>query len=279
MKYNSSHKATREDCGKVIKALVKILNQSGLSENVDFIAYGSYYHKWHDGLSDLDGMFYFSKLPLDLSLREKIRTFQKEIGFLYKEMPFLKPGQFLYDIFILDSFHGSDGRFMIFDEDWIKAFWKYTSWQLIHGNMFVDKLKPAAFRNQNEFELALGLHKLRNYWLFEIPRPPSEMSLEYAISILKFLKVLPRTTTIITGRPMAQNPRLLEKYFKEINFAPLIALWEKTSTCESQKTYLQEWHKPNNNNFIACLECFEATLAELVKNYPAKSKLKKEELK
>ena len=269
MKSGSLHNATREDCGKVIFDLVKILHRSNLIKDIDFIVYGSYFEKWQDGLSDLDGMFYFhSKLPLDL--REKIGIFQNEISILYKEMPFIKPGQFLYDIFILDPLHGKDGRFMVFDEDWIKTFWEHTAWELIKGEVFVENLNPVAFRNQNEFELALGLHKLRNYWLFEIPRGPAEMSVAYAAGVLKFFKVLPRTTTIITGRPMAQEPKPLEKYFKSINFEPLVKLFEETATYESQKIYLRKWHEPQNS-FIECLECFEATLIELVKNYPMRS--------
>lgn len=270
--YDSSHRATRNDCGKIILDLVKILYKSGLTGNVDFIAYGSYFEKWRNGLSDLDGMFYFSKLPLDPSLRKSIGLFQKEIAVLYQEMPFLKPGQFLYDIFILDPFHGHDGRFIVFDRDWIEVFWKYTKWKIIHGKIFVSELNPVAFRNQNEFELALGLHKLRNYWLFEIPRAPSEMSLIYAANIIKFFKVLPRTATIITGRPMAQEPQPLETYFPNINFEPLIKLFEETETCESQDAYLQKWHEPGNHSFIECLLCFEDTLIELVKNFPMKSK-------
>lgn len=266
------HKITREDCKFMIDFLARALRESGFGKVVDFIAYGSYYETWRDGLSDLDGIFYFSGFsPINQSLRPQIRAFQKQVALLYKKMPFLKPGSCLYDIFILDSWHSRDGRFIMFDKEWVDVFWKYTAWELIHGTMFMDGLNPVSLRNQNEFELALGLHLLRNYLFFEIPRPPQEMSLAYAKGILKSFRVLPRVATFITGKPMARSPYVLSRYFKEIDYSSFNILWSSTVDLESQEVYLKKWHEPGNDTFIECLECFELTLAELVKNYPMKS--------
>lgn len=271
-----NHKITCEDGGFIINRLVKILNKTGLGQEVDFAVYGSYFETWHDGLSDVDGIFYFTKRPpLHPDLEQKIKAFQAEIAILYKDLPFLKSNLYLYDIFILDPLNGRDGRFMMFDSDWMEAFWKYSSWQIAHGSdSFLRNLNPVSFRNQNEFELALGLHKLRNYLFFEIPRLPSEMLLPYAKSVLKFFKVLPRVTTLIAHRPMAKNLSALEQIFQDIDYGPLRKLWDKTSDYDLLDAYLREWHEPGNNSFIDCLKCFEATLTELVKNYPMRSSSK-----
>lgn len=267
------HKITREDGDFIINRLVKILNKTGLGQEVDFAAYGSYFENWRDGLSDIDGIFCFSKRPpLHSDLEQKIKAFQAEIAILYEDLPFLKLDIYLYDIFILDQFNGQDGRFMMFDADWMETFWKYSARQIVHGSYsFLRNLNPVSFRNQNEFELALGLHKLRNYLFFEIPRLPSEMLLPYAKSVLKFFKVLPRATTIITHMPMAKNLSALEQIFKNIDYSSLRKLWGKTSDYDMLDDYLREWHEPGNDSFIDCLKCFEATLEELVKNYPMRS--------
>lgn len=267
-----NHKITREDARFIIDYLIRALHEAELARDADFVVYGSYFEKWREGLSDVDGIFYFSDLPiLNPSLRPKIQAFQSKIALLYDQLPFLKQGHFLYDIFILDSFHGKDGRFMIFDKDWINAFWKDTAYEFMHGSRFINNLNPVLLRNQNEFELACGLHKLRNYLFFEIPRLPSEMSLFCTKDILKSLKVLPRVSTLIIGKPMAKNPQALTDYFKGIDFNPLFNLWEKTSNHESLECYLKEWHEPGSKTFIDCLECFELTLTELVKNFPMRS--------
>ena len=268
-----AHRITKKDCCFMIDFIIGALKKSGLANEVDFIVYGSYFEIWRDGLSDLDGIFYFSKhSPLHPDLRPKIKEFQSQITLLYKELPFLKAGQYLYDIFVFDSFHGNDGRFLMFDADWINAFWQRTSWRLVHGQMFMDKLKPVMWRNQNEFELALGLHKLRNYLLFEIPRSPSDMLMSYAISVSKFFKVLPRVATLITNKPMAKSLSELEQIFEDIDYSPFRELWEKTSNCDTQKTYFRRWHEPGDTTFIRCLECFEATLISLVLHYQRRSK-------
>ena len=260
-----AHRITKKDCSFMIDFIVSALKKSGLANEVDFIVYGSYFETWRNGLSDLDGIFYFSKrAPLDPDLRPKIKEFQGQITLLYEELPFLKAGQYLYDIFVFDSFHGSDGRFIMFDTDWINAFWQRASWRLVHGQMFMNKLKPVIWRNQNEFELALGLHKLRNYLLFEIPRSPVDILMPCAIDVSKFFKVLPRVATLITNKPMAKSLGELERIFKNIDYSPFRELWEKTSNCDSQEAYFRRWHEPGNTAFIRCLECFEATLNSLV---------------
>lgn len=268
----TAHKITKQDCRFMIDFIVNALKKSGLADEVDFIVYGSYFETWRDGLSDLDGIFYFSKrAPLHLDLRPKIETFQTQITLLYEELPFLKTSQYLYDIFVFDSLHGSDGRFIMFDTDWINAFWQRTSWRLVHGRMFMNKLKPVTWRNQNEFELALGLHKLRNYLLFEIPRSPSDMLMPCAKSVSHFFKILPRVTTLITNKPMAKSLLELERAFKNIDYGPFRELWKKTSNYDSQEVYFRHWHEPGDNTFIRCLECFEATLNSLMLHSQMKS--------
>ncbi len=269
----TAHKITKQDCRFMIDFLVSALKKSGLGDEVDFVAYGSYFETWREGLSDLDGIFYFSKQPpLHPHIRPNIEAFQAQIALLYEELPFLKASQHLYDIFVFDSFHGHDGRFIMFDKDWIEAFWRYSAWQLMHGRMFVNKLKPVNWRNQNEFELAFGLHKLRNYLLFEIPRSPSDMLMPCAKSVSHFFKVLPRVATLITNRPMAKSLSELEQVFEEIDYSPFHELWEKTSNYDSQEAYFKQWHEPGNTAFVRCLECFESTLTALVLHSQRRSK-------
>jgi len=267
------HKITRKDCCFMIDFIIDALKKSGLADEVDFIVYGSYFEKWRDGLSDLDGIFYFSKrAPLHPDLRPKIEIFQAQITLLYEKLPFLKASQYLYDIFVFDFFHGTDGRFLMFDADWINAFGQHTSWQLIHGQMFMNELRPVTWRNQNEFELALGLHKLRNYLLFEIPRLPADMLMPCAKSVSHFFKVLPRVATLIIDKPMAKSLEELEIIFEDIDYGAFREFWKETSDCDSQEAYFRRWHEPGNTSFIRCLECFEATLISLVSHYQRRSK-------
>lgn len=269
-----SHKITRQDCGLIIDRLISILNEVGLGQEqeVGFVVYGSYCEKWREGLSDLDGMLYFSGLPpLHLALRPKIKAFQAKIAGLYEEFPFLKSGHYLSDVFILDSLHASDGRFMIFDCDFMYEFWHYTSYQFFQDTKFVGSFNPVRLRNQHEFELATGLHKLRNYLFFEIPRLPQEMSLPYATEVLKSFRVLPRVATRLAGKHMAKSLADLEHCFEGINYLSLRDLWIEAANYDSQNRYLRAWHEPESTAFIDCLECFELTLAELIRNYPMKS--------
>jgi hypothetical protein len=224
-------------------------------------------------LSDLDAIMYFPmhESPLHPELTEPLKIFHSLMAVLYDQMPFLKPGD-LADVFIIDDFHGQDGRFMMFDRDWTDAFHNYSKWKPEIGSAeFMTRMSPVNLRNQNEFELALGLHLLRAYLFFEIPRGPDKMSIPYAKGIAKFFKVLPRTASIITHNPMVKSPQKLLPIFPQIDFSALNEFWVKMSDCDTEEAYLKSWHEPENPTFINCLECFEAVLADLVNNHPARS--------
>lgn len=269
----SAHKITRQDCREIVGYLAEALKKSGLGDEVDFIVYGSYLETWRDGVSDLDGIFYFrTRSPLHPSIRPHISTFQTLIALLYEQMPFLEPGKYIYDLFILDSFHGADGRFVIFDKEFIGNFRRWRPWELVHGSCFFDQLRPVSFRNQNEFELAVGLHKLRNYLLFEIPHSPSAMSPAYAKAVLHFLKVLPMDVAINANEPGTKDPSVLERMFAHIDYRPLQELRRCTADPDAQEACLKAWHEPGNTQFIDCVSCYELTLNELVSRFPMQSR-------
>lgn len=281
------YKVTRNDCSLVIEELIRIFKTAGLDSEVSLLVYGTYYTVWRDGMSDLDAMIYFSHPLLDLSLRSKIQTLQSEIGQLYKKFKFLKNSHFFTDVFILDSFHCSDGRFMIFDQGFIDRILigraqgikihteTQTKHSIVFGPDFVENLNPVSLRHQDEFEMAIGLWKLRNYLLFEIPKPQSHVDLSYAKDVMKFFKILPRNTAIIIGEPLArtmQELRTLRNYFDDVNFGPLIHLEQKTRNKKSQEKYILGWHRRGNSDFIECLKCYEGILEKLVKKEPMRSR-------
>lgn len=273
---HSVHRITKEDCQRVLNHLVKTLITTGLESEIDFLVYGSFYDVWRDGLSDLDGIFYFKQhSPADPVLHKHILFFQSEMHRLYKEMPFLETG-FLTDIFIIDFFHSSDGRFVFpLDKDWIEVFWKYTRFKFVHGSEFINSVTTVSLRNQNEMELAIGLSKLRNYLLFELPRSVETMSMAYAKEIIKFFKVLPRTTTIILDQPMLRQPDNLNStwaHFQHIDFEPLVKLCRLTATYDDTINYLQFWHTTEGRqHFLECLRCFEKVLEALVSHSSQRS--------
>jgi len=281
------YKITRKDCTLIIEELIKIFKKAGLDNEVSMLVYGTYYTVWRDGMSDFDAMIYFSRPLLDLSLRSKIQTLQSEISRLYKKFKFLKNGHFFADVFILDSFHGSDGRFMIFDQGFIDRILigrsqgikihteTQTKHSIVFGSDFTENLNPVYLRHQDEFELAIGLCKLRNYLLFEIPKPQSHADLVYAKDAMKFFKILPRNTAIIIGEPLSrtiQELRALRNYFDNVDFGPLMHLEQKTKDKKSQEKYILGWHRRGNSDFIECLECYESILEKLVKKEPMRSR-------
>lgn len=263
---------------RVLDYLIESLFKAGLDKEVDFLVYGSIYGDWRDGLSDLDGvMFFKNHSPTDAVLRESLNELQKRIKKLYTGFPNIKTG-FLTDIFVVDGFHSQDGRFVFpFDDDWVRVFWKDTLFKFIHGSRFVDSIKTVSLRNQNEFELAMGLSVLRNYLLFELPRTPETMSISYAKNILKFFKVLPRTSTIILGLPMSRQPNDLNNawgHFSQIDFSPLISMSQQTAEYSGTIQYLKLWHtNSGRKHFTECLYCFEQTLKALVHHAPMRSKV------
>lgn len=280
------YKVTRNDCSLVIEELIRIFKTAGLENEISLLVYGSYFEVWNNGMSDLDAMIYFSQIPLGPPMRSKIQTLQSEIGRLYKKFKFLKNGHFFADVFVLDSLHGSDGRFMIFDQGFIDRILigraqgikihteTQTKHSVLFGRDFVEDLNPVSLRHQDEFELAIGLCKLRNYLFFEIPR--QEVDLNYAKDIImKFFKILPRTVAIIIREPLINTPEVLKSlrdYFEDIDFAPLVNLWHKMKSRKLQEEYIRSWHKYGNSNFLKCLECYEKVLKKLVQHESMRSR-------
>lgn len=263
------HKTTRNDCEKVIERLLKIFSKSGLKNKISFFVYGSYFERWREGLSDLDAMIYFSfKDPLKCLSQANVSELQAAVRDIYKEFPFTKTGHFFADVFILDELHGTDGRFFIFDKEKIDGFKTQADAKLMLGQPFLNKLKPVSLRHEQEIELAHGLHNLRNYLFFEIPRGATPESLSKARGILKYFGILPRRVSIINGGPMIKTPDVFKKYdyLKRIDYAPFMDFWENTSNPNKLEIFIKKWHKPNSDVFRKCLECFEKTLIALVKN-------------
>lgn len=267
---------TKQVAERVLDFLLESLFKAKLDKEVDFLVYGSIYGNWHDDLSDLDGVMFFKNYsPIDPMLKEGLSYFQERIKKLYDNFPDIKTG-FLTDIFVVDGFHGQDGRFVFpFDNDWVRVFWKNTKYTFVHGARFISSVKTVFLRNQNEFELAVGLNALRNYLLFELPRTPETMSLFHAKSILKFLKVLPRTSTIILELPVSHQPSELNKvwkHFSQIDFSSLISMSHQTTEYFDTIRYLKSWHTDSGKkHFIDCLYCFEQTLKALVQHAPMRS--------
>ena len=256
-----------------------------MSDEVSFLVYGSYLGNWRVGLSDLDGIIYFRRrLPLDIAIRPNILAFQKEIRKLYQEIDFLKEGRFFADVFVLDYLHASDCRFVVFDEYFVPfnpkragGFGREVGYKMFLGPDFVDILRPhlVLLADSKELELAFGLQKLRNYLLFEIPRPALEVSPAYQKEVAKCLKILPRNVKFILDESTAVSPQNLNsvrKWLGDIDYAPLAGFVEACSSPEKLEEFLSGWHKSDDQTFIRNLECFEKTLERLVKNAPKKSR-------
>lgn len=269
------NKLTQKDCEVVVERLVTAIEQAGFGNEASFFIYGSYFNRWRDGLSDLDGIFYFSKKsPLDPSQFSKIEAFQSALRDIYKEFSFTRIGHFFADVFIQDKFHGSDGRFYIFDKEKTDGFKMEEDTGLIFGEPFLGDIKPVNLRHEQEIELAHGLHNLRNYLFFEIPRDVVPESLSKARSILKYFRILPRRVSIINGGPMKSTPDVLGEYdyLKHINYAPFMNLWKNTNEIDKLENFIKQWNESSNTIFRDCMECFEKTLVALVENAPMLSK-------
>ncbi len=270
---DKEHRITRNDCLMIIEKLISILRDAGLGDDFDFIAYGSYFSGWRDGLSDLDAILYFKNSSfVKLMSKDRIHKIQSGLTALYENIAFLKTSNFFADVFILDKFHGRDGRFIMFDLGFIERLKIINkNYTVVYGNNFLDKLKPVFLRHQDEFDLALGLHKIRNYLLFEIPRLISRPFPPSTKEALKFLKTLGRTANIVLNEPI--NPiregfDSLSRKFPHIDYAPMYDLCQKTLNSNALQEYLEDWH---NGSFVDCWFCWEQTLATMVKNFPARS--------
>lgn len=265
---------TQEDCRLLIDSLVKIFKKSGFDQEVDFLVYGSYFENWRDGLSDLDATLYFSQLPPTHPANlPKIKKFQGEMAKLFEELPYLKRGNYFADVFIFDCLHAADGRFVIHDRYFVKSLFADVPYKVMHGSLCMHNWNLISLRHQYELWLGFGLHRLRNYLLFEIPLSPDVMSITRAKEVLKFFRVLPRMVTLLLDRPMAKCLGDLTDIdlFNSVDFTPYVELWNKTLTRLTTDNYLHEWHEPNNDSFVKCWECYEKALMILVERVPMKS--------
>ncbi len=269
----SNYKLRKDDCRAVIEKLIEIFKETGLGDEVSFFVYGSYFDEWRDGLSDLDAILYFCHIPTEQFFRSKIEAFQSAMRSLYEELPFAKNEHFFADVFIQDAFHGSDGRFYIFDKEKTEGFKTQNDAKMVFGRPFLNEIRPVSLRHEQEIELAHGLHWLRNYLFFEMPKGETPESLSKARNLLKFFRILPRRVSIINDDVMTKTPDIFKKYdyLKHIDYSSLMVLWENTGDVDKLENFIKQWHEPGNTIFRDCWECFEKTLVALVKNTPMMS--------
>lgn len=272
---DSRYKITRRDCEMVLQGTVSILKKIFHADNFGMLAYGGYAGKWANGLSDLDAMLYFKHILLSSAIFvNRVQKFQLEMARLFEEINFLRTSNFFADVFIFDKMHGCDGRFLCLDKGFIERLLVINkNYEMIHGKFFLGDLDPVSLRQQEEFDLSVGLHKIRNYLFFEIPRLTNQQPVPQTKDVFKFLKVLPRSASIVLGKPI--NPikeglDFLSELFPIIDYAPLYQLYYASINCEALDAYLTSWHKPENRIFIDCWRCYETTLYMMLK-YPMKS--------
>lgn len=270
----NNYKIKKNDCRLAIKGLNEILKEIGLEKEASFFVYGSYFGKWRDGLSDLDAIIFFNQLPINLYLTGKVKSFQSAVKKLYEKLPFTKYESFFDHVFILDKFHATDGRFFIFDKEKIDSFRSKEKDGLVFGQPFLDKVRAVSLRHEQEMELAMGLHSLRNYLFFEIPKGGTFETLSKAKSILKYFRILPRRVSIINGGEMNSSPDVFKQYnyLNDIDYSPFLTLWENTNDFDKLEFFIKQWYIPGNTIFKDCLECFEKTLVKMVQNTPMLSR-------
>lgn len=279
----SEYQVTKADCALIINDLAGIFKKTGLENEISLMIYGSCLGRWKNGLSDLDALVYFERhLPVDFAIRTEILEAQKEIRKLYETYHFIKP-EFFADIFIVDLFHAEDGRFMVLDKNFLPfnpnqsfLFGDRINHKIIMGNNFVPSLEPRilSLRDSKEFELAMGLHKLRNYLFFSIPIRIDNVTIHEALNLIKPFKVLGPGIKMLLGEPLIETPYKLShlrEYFGNIDEQPISYLLKNASSPDSLKNIVLNWHQPGNTHFLECLECYEKILVQIVLNEPKKS--------
>ncbi len=267
---------SKTDCENVVKKLVAIL-EVFIPKKFDLIAYGSYAENWRDDFSDLDAILYFKNglLPEIVSTIQ-IHQIQRALARLYEEITFLKKSNFFADVFILDEFHGADGRFMIYDTGFIhRLLVTNKNYSIVWGNNFLKNLSPVSLRHQEEFQLSMYLQEIRNYLIFEIPRLAFNPHL-YSQKIYKYFATLPRFASIVLGSPINRIKDGLDFFarrFPYIDYKPLDELhfWESKGR-EALHKYLANWSALGNCLLIDCWRCYELTLAAIARTSPARSK-------
>lgn len=268
---------SRDQCARVIEDLLGIFKKILPHRLASFLVYGTFLGQWRPGLSDLDSMLYFKGSFLDISKVILSGELQSGLKELYQEFPFLGDGNFFSDVFIMDELHGHDGRFMVHDADSFNMFFIPfpERYRIMHGYDFLSELKPMSLRNQDELYLSGGLQMIRNYLLFELPKPIGGDSSFAQKESVKLFRVLPRIVSKIVEEPRDPIPEgiaLLEVRFPEIDYRPLRQLWETSREYYSQKRFFETMHDAGKQLFLDCWLCYEETLAQLVKKSPAKSK-------
>lgn len=266
---------TKDDCRKIIDALIAIVQMSFPDTPFSFMAYGSYLRKWRVGLSDLDGIIYFHESPFsEIATSPALERLRLRMRVLYQEMPFLKASGFLADVRILDRFHGRDGRFVVHDADSFRMFLVPGRYAIVHGNDFVPSLRPMSLYNLDEFDLASGLQCLRKYLFFELPKTGGDISINERKNALKFLRTLPRIVSKILEKPadpIYEGLDLLSRHFPGIDYQPLRDLDTIAQDYDQLENFLTSWHGSGAESFINCWRCHEKTLEALVAAMPAKS--------
>ncbi|KKS80339.1 MAG: hypothetical protein UV54_C0009G0005 [Candidatus Beckwithbacteria bacterium GW2011_GWA2_43_10] len=259
-----NYKTTKKDCELVIQRIIEIFGGVIAPSSFDLIVYGSYAtDNWRDGASDLDSILYFKQGSFsEIFSAQDIAKIQLGITELCEKMSFLQKANFFSDVFILDKFHGDDGRFVIYDKGFIHRLLVVNkNYSVVWGNDFLSLLSPVSLRHQEEFQLAIYLQEIRKFLIFEMPRL-SLLTIREIPEVYKFLKTLPRFVHIILGKPINSIKEGLDslcKRFPDIDYDPLYKL-EKA-----------ERSKKSSFNFIDCWQCYEKTLMALVANSPMRS--------
>ncbi len=265
-------KFTKKDCEKAISRIVKIFGKSLGDSSFSFMVYGSYINTWRNGMSDIDGIIYFKKTSFLKILSDKnLKKIHLNLRNLYKKIPFSKTPGFLSDIRVLDSIHGSDGRFMIHDSLSFKTLLTPDKVLMIHGNNFTKDLNPVSLFNLDEFNLAMGLQSLRNYLIFELAKTKTEASKGADENALKTLRVLPRIATKMLGESsysISDGLDTLQRHFPKINYQPLRDINNIVEDYAKLDKYLASWHDTGVESFINCWRCYEETLISLMTTLP-----------
>lgn len=270
------YRTTRADCSNVIESLIGLMREIWQDSEFSFLVYGGYIGRWRPGLSDLDAMLLFEAKHLtQLVSFDKLRRFQECLGGIFEKFNFLKAGNFFADVFILDRGQIQDGRFFIHDSCSLENFFVPGKYQVICGRDFLGEMRAKSLRNQDEFYLAGGLQKLRNYLLFEIPKPDSGVSDASLEDAVKFLRVLPRIASKILGQPvdsLSEALRFLSRTLPLVDYTSLFHLLDLYQDYDSWQEFLLNCRNVYENElFLKSWLCYELTLQFLVNLMPAKS--------
>lgn len=270
------YKITIKDCKNAVRELTELLAKILPPSSFDLIVYGSYATgNWRDGLSDMDAILYFNEGPFHQLTLRQIREIQLGVMNIYEKSSFLREADFFVDTFVVDKLHGGDGRFMIYDEDFVQRLLVVNkNYSVAWGGNFLSSLSPVRLRHQEEFQMAMYLQEIRKFLLFKIPWLFFQDTRPEVPEVYKFFKTLPRFVHIILGEPInsiKEGLDALAERFHNIDYTPLYKLREAEKDYNSLQGYLRSWYAPCNPDFIVCWLCYEQTLAALVAETPMRS--------